>query len=108
MNKEQNELKRYECLNCAWQSSNKPDKMKCPDCGSVVYSHEQKVEVKKNSSLMSEDEFQKKWAFPRSSFDFSNPVTFTKSVQALMHLKEDERKILEELIWMWEENRFKK
>lgn len=58
--------------------------------------------------LFSQDEFQKKYGFAKSSFDFSNPVKFTKSVALLMHLKEDERKILEEIIWMWEENKYNK
>lgn len=59
-------------------------------------------------SLFTEEEFKKKYGFYKSQFDFTNPVVFTRSVQVLTGLKEDERKILEELIWMWEENRLNK
>jgi hypothetical protein len=57
-------------------------------------------------TLISEDQFQKKYGLDRRTFDFSNPRTFTKSIQALRRLSEDERQVLEELIWMWEENKF--
>lgn len=43
--------KNYECLNCAWQSSNKPEKMKCPDCGSIVYSHKQNEPLDRTHTL---------------------------------------------------------
>ena len=89
--------KSYECLDCGWQSTTKPDGMKCPDCATYVKALGFNEPKSKDISDLSEigEKLKDKELFPESNKMAKEFLENVKESAIPLKTMEDKAKLFE-------------